>query len=128
MVDTLTEIRSEEGDTPVLLMIGQDAANSLDEWHQWRSLFGLAHLVIMRRPDSKHAYSGVLFEQIRDRMVDDPGKLTGSPAGLVLPLEVTQLAISSTDIRRRIRTGLSPRFLLPDPVIAYIRQQQLYAE
>ena len=61
-------------------------------------------------------------------MVDDPGKLTGSPAGLVLPLEVTQLAISSTDIRRRIRTGQSPRFLLPDPVIAYIRQQQLYAE
>jgi nicotinate-nucleotide adenylyltransferase len=128
MVETLAEIRLEEGDTPVLLMIGQDAANSLDEWHQWRSLFELAHLVIMRRPESKYAYSGVLFEQVQNRVVDDPAKLTGSPAGRVLPLEVTQLAISSSDIRRRIRTGLSPRFLLPDPVIAYIRQQQLYAE
>ena len=128
MVDTLSEIRAEKGDAPLILMIGQDAVNSLDQWHEWRSLFELAHLVIMRRPDSKHHYSGELFEQVQPRLVADPEILNDSPAGFILPLELTQLAISSTDIRRRMRTGLSPRFLLPQPVIAYIRQQGLYAD
>jgi len=44
MVDTLSEIRAEKGDAPLILMIGQDAVNSLDQWHEWRSLFELAHL------------------------------------------------------------------------------------
>ena len=127
MVDTLSEIRLEEGDAPILLMIGQDAVNTLDHWHEWRSLFGLAHLVIMRRPESKHIYSGALFEQIQPRLVNDPGELQNAPAGLVLPLEVTQLAISSTEIRRQICAGLSPRFLLPDPVIDYILEHGLYS-
>ncbi len=126
MVDTLGEIRQEEGDAPILMMIGQDAANVLDQWHEWHRLFDLAHLVIMRRPESKHIYSGALFEQVQPRMVNNPGRLLNSPAGLILPLEVTQLAISSTEIRRQIRTGLSPRFLLPDPVIDYILEYQLY--
>ncbi|MEE8496084.1 MAG: nicotinate-nucleotide adenylyltransferase [Xanthomonadales bacterium] len=126
MVDTLSEIRREEGDAPILMMIGQDAANVLDQWHEWHRLFDLAHLVIMRRPISKEIYSAALFEQVQPRLVNDPGQLQNSPAGLILPLEVTQLAISSTAIRRQIRAGLSPRFLLPDPVIDYIFEHGLY--
>lgn len=128
MVDTLKEIRAEEGEAPILLMIGQDAANVLDQWHKWEALFDLAHLVIMRRPESKHIYSGALFEQVQPRLVSDPEQLRDSPAGLILPLEVTQLAISSTEIRRQIQAGLSPRFLLPDPVIDYILEKGLYQQ
>ncbi len=127
MVDTLGELRSEEGEAPILMMIGQDAANVLDQWHDWHKLFDLAHLVIMRRPESKHIYSGALFEQVQPRMVNNPDRLRTSPAGLILPLEVTQLAISSTEIRRQIHAGLSPRFLLPDSVIEYILEHGLYS-
>lgn len=126
MVDTLKEIRLEEGEGPLLLMIGQDSANKLDSWHQWQQLFTLAHLVIMRRPDSRHGYSGALFQEMHPRVVSDPGLLRQSPAGLVLPLEVTQLAISSTEIRRQIAGGESARFLLPDSVIKYIHDHGLY--
>ncbi len=128
MVDTLREIRLEEGDAPLLLMIGQDAANTLDSWHQWQQLFTLAHLVILRRPDSRHVYSGALFKEVQPRVVSDPALLASSPAGLVLPLEVTQLAISSTDIRRKIAGGESVCFLLPDPVIQYIGDNRLYGD
>ena len=127
MVDTLREVRSEEGpDVALLLLIGQDAANSLDSWHEWRQLFALAHLVIMRRPDARHIYSGQLFEEIQPRLVSDVGLLARSRQGLVLPLAVTQLAISSTDIRRQAAVGGSPRFLLPDAVINYIQEHHLY--
>jgi nicotinate-nucleotide adenylyltransferase len=126
MVDTLSEIRREAGEAPILMMIGQDAANVLDQWYDWHKLFDLAHLVIMRRPESKHIYSGALFGQVQPRMVNDPDQLRKTPAGLILPLEVTQLAISSTEIRRQIHAGLSPRFLLPDSVIEYILEHGLY--
>jgi len=128
MVDTLSEIRAEEGDLPLLLIIGQDAANRLDQWHEWRRLFDLAHLVIMRRPQSVYEYSDELLEQVQPRMVSSPRALSGAPGGLVLPLELTQLAISSTDIRRRMRAGLSPRFLMPQAVIDYIQEHQLYQD
>ena len=128
MVDTLAEIRDEAGDAPIILMIGQDAANALDQWHEWRRLFELTHLVIMRRPESTYDYSPGLLEQVQPRLITDGQQLNGSPAGLILPLELTQLAISATDIRNRIRNGLSPRFLLPRPVIQYIRAHGLYRE
>ena len=126
MVDTLSEIRDETGESPLLLIIGQDAANALDSWHQWRTIFDLAHLVIMRRPESRIAWSGELQSQVEQRLARDPKQLREKTAGLVLPLEVTQLAISSTGIRKQLLAGQSPRFLLPDAVIDYIGQNKLY--
>lgn len=128
MVDTLAELRSEVGDTPLLLLIGQDAANGLDRWYRWQRLFELAQLVIMRRPDSRHVYSGALFGEIQPRLVQRPEELRERPSGLVLPLEVTQLAISSTGIRRIIAGGQSPSFLLPDAVIDYIHRHGIYRD
>lgn len=126
MVDTLSEIRRESGDAPLVLLIGQDAANALDTWHEWKSLFSLAHLVIMRRPESLVSWSGELLESMQQRLVDQPERLGENTAGLVLPLEVTQLAISSTGIRSRLYAGQSVSFLLPDRVIDYILQNRLY--
>ena len=126
MADTLREIRKETGDSPLLLIIGQDAANALDAWHEWRAIFDLAHLVIMRRPESRLAWSGELQSEMESRLVLNPEQLAERPAGLVLALEVTQLAISSTGIRNLLLTGRSPHFLLPNAVIDYIEQNELY--
>ena len=126
MVDTLREIRRESGETALLLLIGQDAANALDSWHEWRAIFELAHLVIMRRPESLVSWSGELQQRVESRIVQQPARLREKMAGYVLPLEITQLAISSTDIRDRLSSGRSPGFLLPDRVLDYIRQNRLY--
>jgi len=128
MVDTLAEIRSQAGEAPLLLMIGQDAANALDTWHRWRELFSLAHLVVMRRPDAHFNCAGDLRREIEQRRVQDPAGLQRSPAGSVLALPVTQLDISSTLIRELFAQGRSPRFLMPDEVIGYILDRQLYRE
>ncbi|HMB59272.1 MAG TPA: nicotinate-nucleotide adenylyltransferase [Xanthomonadales bacterium] len=128
MVDTLRVFREQAGNSPLLLLIGQDAANKLDTWHQWQRLFELAHIVIMRRPDSKHVYSGQLFREVQPRLVSDVQALGETCSGRVLPLEVTQLAISSTRIRSLIAAGRTARFLLPEPVIRYIDEKGLYRE
>jgi len=127
MVDTLTQIRASIGaQRPLLLALGQDAANMLDQWHCWQQLPQLAHLVIMTRPDNAPGYRGELAASLQPRIIDRIEPLWQAPAGHVLHLHITELAISSTDIRQQIETGRDPAFLLPASVLAYIREQGLY--
>lgn len=126
MVETLASIRAEVGEQPILLCLGQDAANELDGWHRWQELFDLAHLVVMKRPRSRPRYRDPVARELRSRRVRRTGQLMNEPAGRVRYLGVTQLAISSTDIRKQLREGRDPRFLLPATVLAYIRKHALY--
>ncbi|WFP51781.1 nicotinate-nucleotide adenylyltransferase [Methylomonas sp. EFPC3] len=124
MVDTLAALRSElAGDTPLVLFIGADAFAGLERWHRWQHLFEFAHIVVMTRPGFQPGPLPVFLQQ---RVVDDPGVLSVEAAGRVFFQPVTALAISATEIRRLIAAGRSPQFLLPDRVIALIRQHQLY--
>ncbi len=127
MVDTLASIRAEiPDDTPLLLCLGQDAANGLPGWHRWRELVDLSHLVIMTRPRSRPRYQGAFAELVAQRRTRSTGALFSAPAGRIRQIEVTRLAISSTDIRRQLEQGRNPRFLLPQTVLEYIQRHGLY--
>ncbi len=41
-------------------------------------------------------------------------------------IDMKEIAVSSTDIRDRIRMGKSIRYMVPDKVIAYIEEHHLY--
>jgi nicotinate-nucleotide adenylyltransferase len=126
MVDTLRDLRSEAPASPLLLIIGQDSANSLDRWHRWSELFQLAHIVVMQRPDHAGAYSIELSREMKSRSVSSAQSLAGNTHGSVFGLEVTQLSVSSSGIRKMMRTGHSPRYLVPDRVLEYIRSERIY--
>ena len=127
MVDTLQELRQEFPQRPLLLLLGQDAANELHSWHDWQQLFTLAHIVILTRPGQKEAYRQDLARQMQRREVSDIQDLAATEAGAVLKLEVTPIDISATTIKSIIRLGRSPRSMLPDAVLEYIEHQQLYS-
>lgn len=126
MVDTLTELRLAGAETPLVLIIGQDSANTLDQWHRWRELFELTHLVVMNRPGKSPVYGGQLALAMNARLVSAAQQLTNRPAGLVVNLSVTAMPISSSGIRRMLKSGNSPRYLLPATVLAYIEQHGLF--
>jgi nicotinate-nucleotide adenylyltransferase len=127
MVDTLDSLREEFPGRPLCLILGMDAFCGLPSWHRWRDLFDLAHLAVMRRPEAAEPdWAGELAEVLAEKRVEQAGDLRGAAAGKVVFLEVTQLAISATEIRRLIREGKSPRYLLPDAVLKMIRSEGLY--
>lgn len=128
MVDTLEEMRRELGNAPLLLLIGQDSANTLDSWQRWEDLFSLAHLVVMSRAGDIQRYSEALGEAIRPRLVSDIADLRAAPCGHLARVQVTSLAISSSRIRELLAQGRSPRYLLPGAVLAYIEQAGLYSD
>jgi nicotinate-nucleotide adenylyltransferase len=126
MVDTLTEMRSSVENRPLMLLVGQDAANLLHTWHQWERLFELAHIVILTRPGVPTRYPPELAKQIQRRSGSDIGELMKSEAGIVLHLEVESIYISSKDIKRILRSGGSPESMLPAAVLEYINKNRLY--
>lgn len=123
MVDTLASLRQDFPDQPLLLFIGSDAFNKLETWHKWQQLFEYAHVVVMTRP-------GFIVNRLDEffitRNTERKQDLSRYLAGKLFFQSITQLDISATTIRQIIAEQCNPRFLLPDAVIAYINQHQLY--
>lgn len=123
MVTTLQSLRLEFTDKPLLLFIGSDAFNKLTTWYQWRQLFDLAHLVVLTRPGH---LVGQLDDFYIEKYTNELMQLHEQLAGKLVFQAITQLDISATAIRSMIAQHKSPRFLLPDAVLTYIYQNQLY--
>ena len=126
-VDTLTSLREEFSDASLCLVIGMDAFLSLPKWHEWREILQLAHIVVAHRPGWRAPDMGALGELLAERRTARVRDLHETRAGAVYVHAVTQLEISSTEVRALIRAGRDPRFLMPDPVRAYILESGCYA-
>ena len=119
-VDTLLDLRAEAGPSrPLVLLLGADAFAALPSWHRWRELFELAHLGVLSRPG--HAPGELPTElrtKVASRRCSDPAQLHASPAGRVLPIPVTPLEISGTQVRALLAAGREPRWLVPDALFS----------
>lgn len=132
-VDTLTEIRTEVGARqPLALLLGADAFLELATWSRWQQLFELAHIVVAHRPgfpvDTWQArMPQPLARQYESRLMQQPLAVHLAPAGGIIATPIAQLDISATNIRGLLSRGLNPRYLLPDAVLQYIQQHELYS-
>ena len=124
--DSLAEIRAEEGDRSVCMVMGVDAVSRLARWYRWKELSDLAHLVIMARPGWEMPTVGEVARWLEPRMVSATGALAEQPAGLACVLQLTPYPVSSTEVRARFAAGDLPRDLLPEAVWQYIRKHGLY--
>jgi nicotinate-nucleotide adenylyltransferase len=125
---TLESLRAELGDEePFCLLVGRDAFDGFLTWHHPEAILRLAHLVVMRRPGDDPPVDPALEAFATPHRTTDAAALRAAPGGRILLVPVTQLAISSTDIRRRVGDGTSIRYLLPDAVAEIVRTEGLYA-
>ena len=117
-VDTLRELRAEQGDRPLVLLLGEDAFAGLPAWHEWRELFRLTHIGVLSRPGLSVVRSETLWREITERRVANPVVLSHCPAGAIVELRVTALEVSATRIRELLASGRDPRYLLPAGLFA----------
>lgn len=126
-VDTLVELRREFPDRSLCLLLGMDAFLGLPAWHRWRELPELAHIVVAHRPGWRAPSTGPLGELMVERGTGSVRELHAAKAGRVFIHAVTQLEISSTELRELIVDGRDPRYLVPDTVREMLRASGCYA-
>jgi nicotinate-nucleotide adenylyltransferase len=125
-VDTLAALRADFPERSLCLLVGMDAFLGLPKWHQWRDILQLAHLVVAHRPGWRAPTMGPLGELLVDRGTGRVDDLHEAIAGRIYIHAVTQLEISSTEVRKLIAAGRDPRYLMPDAVRAIIEQTGCY--
>jgi nicotinate-nucleotide adenylyltransferase len=125
-VTTLRELRAEFPGRPLCLVVGMDAFLGLPQWHEWSEILRLSHLVVAHRPGWSAPDSGPLGKLLAERGTARVADLHATEAGRIHVRAVTQLEISSTDLRELIVSGRDPRYLLPDAVREIIRDTGCY--
>lgn len=112
--DLLARLAAQLGPACQLYFIaGMDSLRDLLTWHEPERVLQLAILAAATRPNCD-ADLAALEAAI-------PGA-----AARVVRVDIPALGISSTDLQRCMRAGESVRYLVPDPVIEYIRSRGLY--
>jgi len=133
MIDTLRTLRADfDMQQPLCLLMGGDAFLLLHLWHQWKSLFELAHIVVMQRAGCQpfgnaiNKANNALCEEYKRRLVPASCALRDSSAGAIFVANMPAIEISATDIRRRCADKKDVRYLLPDAVVNHIQSHHLY--
>lgn len=125
-VDTLESLRRDAGDVPLGLILGMDAFLGLTGWHRWDEILGLAHIVVAHRPGWRAPDMGPLGKLLSAHGTHRVDDLHERRQGFIHIHAVTQLEISSTEIRDLVAAGRDPRFLMPDIVRDFIVDSGCY--
>lgn len=103
-IDTVRELSALYPDSVLHLVIGADALGEFPMWREHQQIRQLAQLAYVERPGSPAADHSIPAQR----------------------LAMTPCDVSSTDIRARVRRGLSIDALVPAAVAAYIEAHRLY--
>ncbi|MBA7652808.1 putative nicotinate-nucleotide adenylyltransferase [subsurface metagenome] len=107
--DTIKEFKKRfEKETKLFFITGADAIGQMPRWKQAKELPQLCEFIAASRPGFKLRSLPPRY-QSHTRLI-----------------EVPALAISSTDIRKRLKRGETIKYLLPEKVEKYIYKYKLY--
>jgi nicotinate-nucleotide adenylyltransferase len=117
-VDTLAELTARHPAAQLFLLLGGDMLADLPTWREPARICQLATLVAARRPGGPAPDSSRLAD-----LLSQQGSANCATHQLV---DMPQLDLSSSEIRRRVAAGLSIRYQTPRAVEKYIETHGLY--
>jgi nicotinate-nucleotide adenylyltransferase len=101
-IDTIEAFAQSKPETQMHYLIGSDNLPRLHTWHRIDDLRKLVQFVVLERGEKSEAAGIITIHR--------------------------HLDISATQIRNRVASGQSIRYLVPPPVEEIIRREQLYKE
>ncbi len=112
-VETLQALHDASPADELYFIVGLDALRDLPNWHEPARLIELSTLAVAARSGERPGEA-------------DLERLLPGLAKRVVWIEMPRLDVSGTELRRRAAQGRSLRYLVPNAVEAYIREQGLY--
>ena len=101
--DTVQEKLARHPDARLYLLLGADQLPKFGAWHRFEELRSLVTFVVFHRAAGVEEHLSAAYPTLRRR-----------------------LDLSATEVRQRVASGRTVRYLVPEAVAAYIHSQQLY--
>ena len=118
-IDTVKELRNVHGmDAELFFITGADAILEILTWKNTEEIVTLAKFIAATRP----GYDLSKIEDLKSTLFNSKKE---ADEGISI-MEIPALAISSTDIRKRIKQERPINFLVPEGVNNYIIKHELY--
>ena len=131
-IDTLRHFaQRNRGADSYYFILGLDAFREIGSWKDFREVFPLCNFIVTSRPGSRktNLLSGVSVAVQKLFCYDPVRKFYRHRSGTTLHfLQLTDFAVSASDIRARVRQKKSIRYLVPKTVEGYIDKRGLYTE
>lgn len=126
-IDTLTTLRRKIPNQPFCFILGADAFTQFSQWHQWKSLLSLTHLIVISREEIEFAKKSEWMQALlRKHQVSSRQALHQRKAGNIYIEFITPILISATKIRQQIQTKQEVLIGLPNAVKTYIEKYHIY--
>ena len=128
-IDTLRTLREQYPEDELFFIVGSDSFRDFSSWREYASIFTVCNVVVVERPGGEMAS---LAAALPVAMAGEfcyyaaEKRLAHRSGYSVYYLEGVPLAISSSAIRELVRLGRSVRYLVPEAVDNYIKEQGLY--
>lgn len=114
-IDTIKALKSMYEDTDLYFIMGSDSLLQIHKWKDYKKLLNSCKFIVAKRP----GYNNNMV----DRAIEELNTQFNSS---IFSMEASLLDISSSEIRERIKKGLSISYLVPRPVEIYIQKNKLY--
>lgn len=116
--ETLEELQRRYPKYHFFFIVGADCLFTIDTWKAPERIFACCTLVAAIRGDNTLPEMEQKKQELEQKFC----------SAKIILLPFLQMSISSTEIRERICRKESVRYLVPDGVLAYIKEKGLYCE
>ena len=130
-IDTARDLdaKKRNGDS-LYFIIGLDAFREIGTWKDFADIFPLCNFIVTSRPGSKERDplkgTGVAVKKLFCYDFNRKNYCHRSGTRIFF-IELTDIAISASEIRTLVKQGKSIRYLVPSAVENYIERRGLYA-
>jgi nicotinate-nucleotide adenylyltransferase len=128
-IDTLRYLAGGHRKDSLYFILGMDAFREIGKWKDFRELFPLAHFVVTSRPGcgALRALRDIPVAARKSFCYDSKKNAYRHKSGTGLHfVRLTDIAISASEIRARVRAKKSIRYLVPSEIERYIERRGLY--
>jgi nicotinate-nucleotide adenylyltransferase len=128
-VKTFKYLREKFGpEVSIILCIGEDALESINTWYNWRELLNYCHLAVVSREGFKPNRGEEITGWLKENRCENMTSLKKRAFGNIYFCRLSQLKISSSEIRRNIKLDRKFDGLVPSKIRHYINEHHLYRD
>ena len=121
---SLSEIKSEQPDSSMCLLLGLDSALSLSKWYKWKAILEIVNIAVMLRPG--WSLPKILPSWWKKMMSEHDSIFSENSSGHIAVIDVPEMDISASEIRADFSAGRSISNKMPKAIAQYIEENKLY--